>query len=74
MISGIEFWVNDKGRVRLFSVAEPDKITAQRLLQKRLPGIEFTTWQPLSSGVIAMLKLQKGEVIEWSPHRQEAQR
>jgi hypothetical protein len=71
MTSGIEFWVNDKGRIRLFSIAEADKITAQRLLQKKVPGIEFTTWQPLASGVIEMLKMQKGEVIEWTPHHRQ---
>ena len=67
---GIEFWIHDKGRVRLFTIAEPNKIRAQHLLRQRLPGIEFTSWQPLPSGIITMLKMQKGEILEWSPHRQ----
>jgi hypothetical protein len=54
--SGMEFWVNDKGRVRLFTIAESNKSKAQALLRDRLPGVEFTTWQPLPSGVIMMLK------------------
>jgi len=68
LCGGIEFWVNDKGRVRLFTVAESDKTRAQQLLHQRLPGIEFTTWQPLPSGVITMLKLSAGEILEWSWH------
>jgi hypothetical protein len=36
-------------------------------LRERLRGVEFTTWQPLPSGVITMLKLHAGEIIEWSP-------
>jgi len=63
---GIEFWINDKGRVRLFTIAETDKNRAQQLLHQRLPGIAFTTWQPLPSGVITMLKMQTGEIVEWS--------
>ncbi len=66
---GIEFWLNDKGRVRLFTIAESDKIRAQQLLHQRLPGIEFTSWQPLPSGVMTMLKMHKGEILEWSPRR-----
>jgi hypothetical protein len=65
---GVEFWVNDRGRVRLFTVAESNKIKAQILLRERLPGIEFTTWQPLPSGVITMLKMRTDEVLEWSSH------
>jgi hypothetical protein len=64
---GIEFWVNSKGRVRLFVVAQSDKRRAQELLCGRLPGVEFTTWQPLPSGVITMLKMHTDEVREWSP-------
>lgn len=63
---GIEFWIHDNGRVRLFTVAEPDKATAQKLLQQRLPHLEFTTWHPLTTGVITMLKLHKGEILEWA--------
>jgi hypothetical protein len=63
---GIEFWISDKGRARLFTVAEPDKTKAQRLLQQKHPTMEFTTWHPLPTGVITMLKLQKGEILEWS--------
>lgn len=66
MSGGIEFWINDKGRVRLFTVAEPDKNRAQKLLHQKLPGAQFTTWQPLPSGVITMLKMHAGEIIEWS--------
>lgn len=66
MSGGIEFWINDKGRVRLFTVAEPDKNRAQKLLHQKLPGIQFTAWQPLPSGVITMLKLHAGEILEWS--------
>jgi hypothetical protein len=65
---GMEFWVNDKGRVRLFTIAEPDKSKAQALLRQRLQGAEFTTWQQLPSGVITMLKMHAGEIIEWSRH------
>ena len=65
---GIEFWVNDKGRVRLFIIAESDKSKAQALLRERLRGVAFTTWQPLPSGVITMLKMHIGEVLEWSSH------
>jgi len=64
--SGVEFWISDNGRVRLFTVAEPDKAKAQRLLQQKYPTMEFTTWHPLPSGVITMLKLSKGEILEWS--------
>jgi len=71
---GIEFWVNDRGRVRLFTVIEPDKAKAQNILHKRLPGIEFTTWQPLTSGLITMLKLKAGEVLEWAPYSQPPER
>lgn len=63
---GIEFWISDKGRVRLFTVAETDKTKAQRLLQQKYPTMEFTTWHPLPSGVITMLKLQQGEILEWA--------
>jgi hypothetical protein len=69
--SGMEFWINDKGRVRLFTIAETDKSKAQALLRERLRGIEFTTWQPLPSGVITMLKMRAGEVLEWSPHARQ---
>ena len=65
---GIEFWVNDKGRIRLFTVAESNKNKAQALLRERVRGIEFTTWQPLPSGVITMLNMYLGEIREWSPH------
>jgi hypothetical protein len=34
---GIEFWISDKGRVRLFTVTEPDKTKAQKLLQRKYP-------------------------------------
>jgi hypothetical protein len=68
---GMEFWVNDKGRVRLFTIAESNKSKAQALLRERLPGIEFTTWQPLPSGVITMLKMRTGEIIEWSHHARQ---
>ena len=64
---GIEFWVNYKGRVRLFIVAQADKLRAQALLCSRLPSVEFTTWQPLPSGVITMLKMRTDEIREWSP-------
>ena len=64
---GMEFWVNDRGRVRLFAIAESDKSKAQALLREKLPSIEFTTWQPLPSGVITMLKMHAGEILEWSP-------
>jgi hypothetical protein len=64
---GMEFWVNDKGRVRLFIIAESNKGNAQALLRDRLPGIEFTTWQPLPGGVITLLKMHAGEILEWSP-------
>jgi hypothetical protein len=63
---GMEFWVNDRGRVRLFAIAESDKRKAQSLLRERLPNVEFTTWQPLPGGVITMLKMHAGEVQEWS--------
>lgn len=63
---GIEFWINDNGRVRLLTVAEADKTKAQKLLEQRFPAVEFATWHPLPSGVITMLKLQEGEVLEWS--------
>jgi hypothetical protein len=62
---GTEFWVNDKGRVRLFTIAESDKNKAQLLLRQRLPGVEFTTWQPLPSGVVTMLKMHPSEIFEW---------
>ena len=65
--SGIEFWVNNKGRVRLFIVAQADKQRAQALLCTRLPNVEFTTWQRLPSGVITMLKMHTDEIREWSP-------
>jgi hypothetical protein len=65
---GVEFWVNDRGRVRLFTVMEPDKTKAQQILHRKLPGIEFTTWQPLPSGLISMLKAKAGEVMEWAPY------
>jgi hypothetical protein len=68
--SGIEFWVNDKGRMRLFTVVEPDKKKAQQILNRRFPGLEFTAWQPLPSGLITMLKLPAGDVLEWAPHNQ----
>jgi hypothetical protein len=68
--SGTEFWVNDKGRIRLFTVVEADKTKAQQILHRRFPGIEFATWQPLPSGLITMLKLPAGEVLEWTPHNQ----
>ena len=65
-VSGaIEFWINDKGRVRLFTVAEADKTKAQKLLEKKYPTVEFATWHPLASGVVTMLKLQKGDILEW---------
>jgi hypothetical protein len=64
---GMEFWVNDKGRVRLFMIAESSKSKAQALLREKVPGIEFTTWQPVPSGVVTMLKLQAGEILEWWP-------
>jgi hypothetical protein len=63
---GMEFWINDKGRVRLFTIAESDKSKAQALLRERLPGIEFTTWQPVPSGVVVMLKMRTGDILEWS--------
>ncbi len=66
MSAGFEFWVNDKNRVRLFVIAETNKSRAQQLLHQRLPGVEFTTWQPLPSGVITMLKMHAGEILEWS--------
>ncbi len=72
--AGIEFWINDRGRVRLFTIAEPDKNRAQQLLHQRLPGIEFTTWQPLPSGVITMLKMNAGEILEWSAYSQRLAR
>jgi len=68
---GMEFWVNDKGRVRLFTIAETNKNKAQALLRERLRGVEFTTWQPLPSGVITMLKLHADEIIEWSPQTRQ---
>ena len=64
---GIEFWVNSKGRVRLFIIAQADKRRAQELLCDRLPDVAFTTWQPLPSGVITMLKMRRDEIREWSP-------
>lgn len=66
---GMEFWVNDRGRVRLFTIAESDKTKAQALLRDRLPNIEFTTWQPLPGGVVTMLKMHAGEVFEWALSR-----
>jgi hypothetical protein len=64
---GMEFWVNDKGRIRLFTIAESSRSKAQALLRERLPGVEFTTWQPVPSGVVMMLKMRAGEILEWSP-------
>jgi hypothetical protein len=64
---GMEFWVNDKGRIRLFTIAESSRSKAQALLRERLPGVEFTTWQPVPSGVVTMLKMRIGEILEWSP-------
>jgi hypothetical protein len=69
--SGMEFWVNHKGRVRLFTIAESNKSKAQALLRDRLPGVEFTTWQPVPSGVITMLKMHTGEILEWSSHARQ---
>jgi len=67
---GVEFWVNDKGRIRLFTVVEPDKRKAQQILHRRYPDLEFATWQPLPSGLMNVLKLAAGEVLEWAPHNQ----
>ena len=53
---GIEFWINDNGRLRLLTVAEADKTQAQKLLEQRFPTVEFATWHPLPSGVITKLK------------------
>lgn len=64
----IEFWVSDKGRIRLFTVVEADKSKAQRILHHRFPDLEFATWQPLPSGLVDALKLPAGEVLEWAPH------
>jgi hypothetical protein len=64
---GIEFWVNNNGRVRLFIVAQPDKSKAQALLGCKLPGVEFATWQLLPSGLITMLKMRTDDIREWSP-------
>ena len=63
---GIEFWINDNGRVRVLTVAEADKTKAQKLLEQRYPTVEFATWHPLPSGVIKLLKLQEGEILEWT--------
>jgi len=66
---GMEFWINDKGRVRLFIIAETDKNRAQKLLHQKLPDFAFTTWQPVPSGVTTMLKMNAGDIVEWSSYR-----
>ena len=63
----VEFWVNDKGRVRLFTVAESNKIKAQALL----PGNELYALRLWNRGllvvtVINYLQTTIGKYIEYS--------
>jgi hypothetical protein len=64
---GNSFWLNHTGRVRLFTVAEPDLNQAQALLQRQWPDADVLSWQLIPARVIQMLQMQRGEIKEWMP-------
>jgi hypothetical protein len=65
--SGNSFWLNHTGRLRLFTVAEPDLNQAQSLLQRQWPDADVLSWQLIPARVIQMLQMQRGEIKEWMP-------
>ena len=64
--SGWEFWIDDGGRVRMFTVEEPNFVKAVELALAATKNGSMITYNPAPARVIAMLALLKGEAREWA--------
>jgi hypothetical protein len=62
---GWYFWVDDKGRVRLFMVAEADMAAAQSLLLVKYPYVQIISFQAVPASVFKMMKIARGQIVEW---------
>jgi hypothetical protein len=67
---GWQFWLEDRGCVRQFLVAEPDEIKARQCLRKNQPNEKILSRKIVPENVIQILGMQLGELCEWVPSTQ----
>jgi hypothetical protein len=63
---GWQFWLEDRGCVRQFMVAEPDEIKARECLRKKQPTGKILSRKIVPETVIQVLQMQPGELCEWA--------
>jgi len=71
---GWNFWVHEGDCVRLFTVADVSMAAAENLaLAKTKHGVTISHEQ-VAEGVIDLLKLSDGDVMEWAPSKSPDER
>jgi hypothetical protein len=64
-LTGWNIWVDADGRCRQFSVTESDRAVADELVLARAPGGKIVFAYEIPNSVIAFLKANRGQVMEW---------
>jgi hypothetical protein len=62
---GWQFWLEDRGCVRQFMVADPDEIKARQCLRKNQPTGTILSRKIVPENVIQILGMKPGELCEW---------
>ena len=62
---GWQFWLEDTGCVRQFTVAEPDEIKARQRLRTKQPKGNILSRKIVPESVIRILKMKPNELCEW---------
>jgi hypothetical protein len=64
-LTGWNLWIKDGKRTRNFSVAEPDRAKAEKLVLERAPGATVSYGNVLLNQVMVFLGAKTGQIFEW---------
>ena len=66
-IAGYTICFLSAGRVRLFTMAVSDDSVIDRRIVERFGKVEILSRTPLDAKTLGLLKLKRGEWVEWAP-------
>jgi len=67
---GWQFWLEDRGGMRQFLVAEPDEIKARQCLRQNQSQEKILSRKIVPENIIQFLEMKPGELCEWVPSTQ----
>jgi len=67
---GWQFWLEDRGGMRQFLVAEPDEIKARQCLRQNQSQGKILSRKIVPENIIQFLEMKPGELCEWVPSTQ----